>query len=257
MSGAFKIFVLCISFITCSAAFAVTDTTEYVPSIRFEIDAGGEIFGYRGELMSQFGRPAAFTFGTRLGQVWGHWTTGFRIGQVTLDDFNFEGEHFFEGRMRPARFEVTQRNTIYSLDVRRDFRARGAIYSFVEGGVSLSRMNMRMSVLDGLVSPQTEEDRHFGSTTVHARNQGLFTLGAGVRLDLTTLLAQPHTDRDSLGGNVFLEFRASYGFGREHSFVQVAENRPDSPQSLLRSPVVTSPADAFFFRLTLGVRIDN
>ncbi len=241
------------------AGAAAADTTEVIPSVRYELDAGGELFGYQGSLFSAHGRPAVFTMGGRIGGAWSPWTFGVRLSQAELDDINFRGEYYYDGRLRPVDANVVQRNTLYTFDLRRDFRQGKRVTAFADAGLTLNRMILRLCLRD----PDRrvdDEDAVVNSFDLHRDLQAMFSAGAGIRLNLSGLANRAAFSNEDFA---FLELRAGYAFGGDTSFVLTAE-REDAPlvpprtsHSLYRKPVTVSPAEAFYVRFTLGFRLSG
>lgn len=241
------------------AGAAVADTTAFIPSLRYELDMGGEIFGYRGALLSAYGRPAAFTVGGRIGDIQSPWTFGIRLGQAELDDINFRGEYHYDGRLRPVDANVVQRNTLYTFDLRRDFGTGRRVTAFADAGLTLNRMILRLCLHEP-DRRRDDEDAFVNSFDLHRDMRAVFSAGAGVRLNLSGLANRAAFSTEDFA---FLELRAGYAFGGDTSFVLTAEQEdvplvpPRTSHALYRKPITASPAEAFYVRFTLGFRLSG
>lgn len=257
----FSISILLFFWHTLAFGHADADTTAHVPSIRFEADVGAEVFGYQGALRAQYHTPSTFTLGARLGQEWGKWTGGFRVSQAVLMEDTFEGDFFFEGALRKVNVEASQRHTIFSFDVRRDFWSHRNAYPFMDAGFSATRMVTRLWISDSRV-PVEDDEAFVDRRDLHMDNQWMLNLGAGVRIKLNRLFGMDKDGPANLKDYAFLEFRLGYAFGRDMTFVNggADPNLPITPprtsHPLYQRPILTSPSDAFFIRVTLGFRIN-
>lgn len=246
----------------CHAYTPEADSTQAVLSFRWEADVGAEIFGYRGGLLDQFGRPTAFSFATRAGSVNHGWSFGLRISQVELDDLNFDSNHRVGALERPVHINFTQRNTHYTMELRYDFIKDRRLHPFVDAGITINRMAARLNLYDADIHPE-DEGGFIESYDLLLNNHRTFSFGAGVQLNLSGWMGFEPNLQFSSSEYLYLEIRAGYGIGGDTSFVIAKPETglpvvpPRTSHYLFRRPIASAPIEAFYLRLSLGFRLSG